>query len=204
MKNLETKYDPKQVEDRLYNEWVSKGYFHAKPNPDKKPFTIVIPPPNVTGKLHMGHALDETLQDILIRYHRMKGEEALWLPGTDHAGIATQIKVEEVLRNEEGLTRYDLGREKFLERVWEWKHQYGSNIINQLKKLGSSCDWERERFTMDEKCSKAVREVFVNLYNKGLIYQGNRIINWCPNCTTALSDAEVEYADQPGHFWHIK
>ena len=204
MKNLETKYDPKSVEDRLYAEWVEKGYFHAKPNPNKKPFTIVIPPPNVTGKLHMGHALDETLQDILIRYHRMKGEEALWLPGTDHAGIATQIKVEEVLRKEEGLTRYDLGREKFLERVWEWKHQYGSNIINQLKKLGSSCDWDRERFTMDEKCSKAVREVFVNLYNKGLIYQGNRIINWCPNCTTALSDAEVEYADQPGHFWHLK
>ena len=204
MKNLDTKYDPKKVEDRLYAEWVNKGYFHAKPNPDKKPFTIVIPPPNVTGKLHMGHALDETLQDILIRYHRMKGEEALWLPGTDHAGIATQIKVEEVLRKEENLTRYDLGREKFLERVWEWKHQYGSNIINQLKKLGSSCDWDRERFTMDEKCSKAVREVFVNLYNKGLIYQGNRIINWCPHCTTALSDAEVEYADQPGHFWHLK
>lgn len=204
MKNLETKYNPKQVEDRIYSEWVEQGCFHAEPNPDKKPFTIVIPPPNVTGKLHMGHALDETLQDILIRYHRMKGEETLWVPGTDHAGIATQIKVEEVLRNEEGLTRYDLGREKFLERVWAWKEQYGENIINQLKKLGSSCDWERERFTMDESCSRAVREVFVNLYNKGLIYQGNRIINWCPHCTTALSDAEVVYTDQPGHFWHIK
>ena len=204
MKNLETKYDPKQVEDRIYKSWIDGGYFHAKPNPDKKPFTIVIPPPNVTGQLHMGHALDETLQDILIRYHRMKGEEALWVPGTDHAGIATQIKVEEVLRTEEGLTRYDLGREKFLERVWEWKQQFGSRIINQLKKLGSSCDWERERFTMDEKYSDAVKEVFVNLYNKGLIYQGNRIINWCPSCTTALSDAEVEYSEQAGHFWHIK
>lgn len=204
MKNIETKYDPKQVEDRIYQSWIDGGYFHAMPNPDKKPFTIVIPPPNVTGQLHMGHALDETLQDVLIRYHRMKGEEALWIPGTDHAGIATQIKVEEMLRNEEGLTRYDLGREKFLERVWEWKHQYGSRIINQLKKLGNSCDWERERFTMDEGYSKAVREVFVNLYEKGFIYQGNRIINWCPSCTTALSDAEVEFAEQAGHFWHIK
>ncbi len=204
MKNIETKYDPKQVEDRIYQSWLDGGYFHATPNPDKKPFTIVIPPPNVTGQLHMGHALDETLQDVLIRYHRMKGEEALWIPGTDHAGIATQIKVEEMLRNDEGLTRYDLGREKFLERVWEWKHQYGSRIINQLKKLGNSCDWERERFTMDEGYSKAVREVFVNLYEKGLIYQGNRIINWCPSCTTALSDAEVEYSETAGHFWHIK
>lgn len=204
LKNLETKYDPKQVEDRIYNSWIEGGYFHAEPNPDKEPFTIVIPPPNVTGQLHMGHALDETLQDILIRYHRMKGEEALWLPGTDHAGIATQIKVEEMLRVEEGLTRYDLGRDKFLERVWDWKQKYGSRIINQLKKLGSSCDWERERFTMDEGYTKAVREVFVNLYNKGLIYQGNRIINWCPSCTTALSDAEVEYTEQAGSFWHIK
>jgi len=202
--NIETKYDPKQVEDRIYQSWLDGGYFHATPNPDKKPFTIVIPPPNVTGQLHMGHALDETLQDVLIRYHRMKGEEALWIPGTDHAGIATQIKVEEMLRNDEGLTRYDLGREKFLERVWEWKHQYGSRIINQLKKLGNSCDWERERFTMDEGYSKAVREVFVNLYEKGFIYQGNRIINWCPSCTTALSDAEVEYSETAGHFWHIK
>jgi len=169
VKNLETKYDPKQVEDRIYNGWEEKGCFHAKVNRNKKPFTIVIPPPNVTGQLHMGHALDETLQDILIRYHRMKGEEALWLPGTDHAGIATQIRVEEFLRKEEGLTRYDLGREKFLERVWDWKKKYGDTIINQLKKLGSSCDWERERFTMDERYSKAVREVFVNLYEKGLI-----------------------------------
>ena len=204
MKNLDTKYDPKQVEDRIYQQWIDGGYFHAEPNPDKKPFTIVIPPPNVTGQLHMGHALDETFQDILIRYHRMKGEEALWLPGTDHAGIATQIKVEEYLRENEGVTRHDIGREKFLERVWEWKDKYGATIINQLKKLGSSCDWERERFTMDEQCSKAVREVFVNLYEKDLIYQGNRIINWCPSCATALSDAEVEYSEHAGHFWHIK
>lgn len=204
MKNLETKYDPKQVEDKIYESWLDGGYFHAKANPDKEPFTIVIPPPNVTGQLHMGHALDETFQDIIIRYQRMKGKEALWLPGTDHAGIATQIKVEEMLRVNEGLTRYDLGREKFLERVWEWKKQYGDRIINQLKKLGCSCDWERERFTMDDGYSKSVREVFVNLYNKGLIYQGNRIINWCPSCTTALSDAEVEYSEKDGHFWHIK
>ncbi len=204
MKNLETKYDPKQVEERIYDGWVKGGYFSASPNPDKTPYTIVIPPPNVTGQLHMGHALDETLQDILIRYHRMKGEEALWLPGTDHAGIATQIKVEEALRVEEGLSRYDLGREKFLERVWDWKQKYGDRIINQLKKLGSSCDWDRERFTMDEGYSHAVREVFVNLYDKGLIYQGNRIINWCPSCTTALSDAEVEYSEADGHFWHIR
>jgi len=203
-KNIAKTYDPKQVEDRIYNEWMEKGYFRAEVEPEKEPFTIVIPPPNVTGQLHMGHALDETLQDILIRWERMQGYSTLWLPGTDHAGIATQIKVEEVLRTEEGLTRYDLGREKFLERVWEWKHTYGNRIINQLKKLGSSCDWSRERFTMDEGCSKAVREVFVNLYNKGLIYQGNRIINWCPSCITALSDAEVEYEEKAGHFWYIK
>lgn len=203
-KNIAKTYDPASFEDRLYNEWVEKGYFHAEVNPDKKPYTIVIPPPNVTGQLHMGHALDETLQDILIRYKRMQGYEALWIPGTDHAGIATQIKVEEMLRVNEGLTRYDLGREKFLERVWDWKKQYGDRIINQLKKIGSSCDWDRERFTMDEGCSKAVKEVFVNLYNKGLIYQGSRIINWCPHCITALSDAEVEHAEQAGHFWHIK
>ena len=203
-KNIAKTYDPKQVEDRIYNEWMEKGYFRAEVEPEKEPFTIVIPPPNVTGQLHMGHALDETLQDILIRWKRMQGYSTLWLPGTDHAGIATQIKVEEVLRTEEGLTRYDLGREKFLERVWEWKHTYGNRIINQLKKLGSSCDWSRERFTMDEGCSKAVREVFVNLYNKGLIYQGNRIINWCPSCITALSDAEVEYEEKTGHFWYIK
>ncbi len=200
---LGKQYEPKEVEDRIYQNWMDKGYFTAKPDPDKEPFTVVIPPPNVTGQLHMGHALDETLQDILIRYKRMMGYNALWVPGTDHAGIATQIKVEEALRKE-GLTRYDLGREKFLEKVWEWKRLYGGRIINQLKKLGSSCDWSRERFTMDEGCSKAVREVFVNLYNKGLIYQGSRIINWCPKCTTALSDAEVEYSEQDGHFWHIK
>ncbi len=203
-KNIAKTYDPSQVEDRLYNEWCEKGYFHAVPSPDKKPYTIVIPPPNVTGQLHMGHALDETLQDILIRYKRMQGYCALWVPGTDHAGIATQIKVEEELRVKEGKTRYDLGRDKFLERVWDWKKLYGDRIINQLKKIGSSCDWDRERFTMDEGCSKAVREVFVNLYNKGLIYQGSRIINWCPHCITALSDAEVEHAEQGGHFWHIK
>ena len=203
-KNLAKTYDPAQVEDRIYQTWTENGYFHAEIDPDKKPFTIVIPPPNVTGQLHMGHALDETLQDILIRYKRMQGYAALWVPGTDHAGIATQIKVEESLRVNEGLTRYDLGREKFLERVWDWKNHFGDQIINQLKKIGSSCDWERERFTMDEGCSKAVREVFVNLYEKGLIYQGSRIINWCPHCVTALSDAEVEHAEQAGHFWHIK
>ena len=204
-KNIIAKtYAPSEFEDRIYNTWVEKGYFHAEPNADKKPFTIVIPPPNVTGQLHMGHALDETLQDILIRYKRMQGFEALWIPGTDHAGIATQIKVEEQLRVNEGLTRHDLGREKFLERVWDWKKQYGDRIINQLKKIGSSCDWDRERFTMDEGCSKAVREVFVNLYEKGLIYQGSKIINWCPHCITALSDAEVEHAEQEGHFWYVK
>ena len=197
-------YDPKAVEDRIYKTWVSKGYFGAKPDKNKKPFTIVIPPPNVTGQLHMGHAFDETLQDILIRYKRMQGFEALWIPGTDHAGIATQIKVEAELREKEGLTRYDLGREKFLERVWDWKEKYGNRIISQLKKIGCSCDWDRERFTMDEGCSKAVREVFVNLYNKGLIYRGPRIINWCPNCITALSNEEVEHAEHAGHFWHIR
>lgn len=202
--NIAKTYHPAEFEDRIYQTWIDKGYFHAEMDPDKKPFTIVIPPPNVTGQLHMGHALDETLQDILIRYKRMQGYSALWIPGTDHAGIATQIKVEEELRVKEGLTRYDLGREKFLERVWDWKKQYGDRIITQLKKIGSSCDWDRERFTMDEGCSKAVREVFVNLYNKGLIYQGSRIINWCPHCITALSDAEVEHEEQAGHFWHIK
>ena len=202
--NLPKNYAPSEFEDRIYAGWCEKGYFTPERDPEKKPFTIVIPPPNVTGQLHMGHALDETLQDILIRYKRMQGFSALWVPGTDHAGIATQIKVEENLRKNEGLTRYDLGREKFLERVWDWKKQYGDRIISQLKKLGSSCDWTRERFTMDEGCSKAVREVFVNLYNKGLIYRGNRIINWCPHCKTALSDAEVEYTEQDGHFWHIR
>ncbi len=203
-KELAKTYNPSEVEDRIYADWMEKGYFHAEVDKTKKPFTIVIPPPNVTGQLHMGHALDETLQDILIRYKRMQGFSTLWVPGTDHAGIATQIKVEEELRVNEGLTRYDLGREKFLERVWDWKEKYGSRIINQLKKIGSSCDWDRERFTMDDGCSKAVKEVFVNLYNKGLIYQGSRIINWCPHCITALSDAEVDHAEQPGSFWHIK
>ncbi len=201
---LDKIYNPGEVEDRLYNQWVEKGYFTPSVDPEKEPFTIVIPPPNVTGQLHMGHAMDETLQDILIRYKRMAGYAALWVPGTDHAGIATQIKVEEQLRKEEGLTRYDLGREAFTQRVWDWKHQYGTRIINQLKKLGSSCDWTRERFTMDENLSKAVKEVFVTLYEKGLIYQGERIINWCPRCITALSDAEVEYAEQNGCFWHIR
>ena len=204
MSELPKTYDPKSVEDKLYKFWVDSCFFHAEVNPDKKPYTIVIPPPNVTGQLHMGHAFDETLQDILIRTKRMQGYEALWMPGTDHAGIATQIKVEENLRKEEGLTRYDLGREEFLKRVWAWKDKFGSRIISQLKKLGTSCDWDRERFTMDEGCSKAVREVFVNLYNKGLIYKGHRIINWCPHCATALSDAEVEYETQPGKLWHIR
>ena len=201
---LDKIYNPKEVEDRLYSGWVEKGYFTPQPDPNKEPFTIVIPPPNVTGQLHMGHAMDETLQDILIRYKRKAGYATLWVPGTDHAGIATQIKVEETLRKEEGLTRYDLGRESFIERVWDWKHKFGTRIINQLKKLGSSCDWTRERFTMDENLSKAVKEVFVTLYEKGLIYQGERIINWCPRGITALSDAEVEYAEQEGHFWHIR
>ena len=202
--NLDKSYQPQEVEERLYKKWEESGYFKADAKSKKKPYTIVIPPPNVTGQLHMGHALDETLQDILIRYKRLSGYEALWVPGTDHAGIATQIKVEEVLRKEQGLTRHDLGREKFLELVWDWKAKYGGTIIKQLKKLGSSCDWSRERFTMDEGCSKAVKEVFVNLYDKGLIYRGDRIINWCPHCITALSDAEVEYEEQDGNFWHIR
>ena len=202
-KELAKVYAPQQVEDKIYDFWLKGKYFHAEPDDNKDPFTIVIPPPNVTGQLHMGHALDETLQDILVRYKRMQGFNTLWVPGTDHAGIATQIKVEAELRKE-GKTRYDLGREEFLRRVWAWKEQYGSRIINQLKKLGSSCDWDRERFTMDEGCSRAVKEVFVSLYDKGLIYQGNRIINWCPHCITALSDAEVEYTEQQGSFWHIR
>ena len=203
-KELAKNYNPAEFEDRLYSEWCEKGYFKPDPDEKKKPFSIVIPPPNVTGQLHMGHALDETLQDILVRTKRMQGYSTLWVPGTDHAGIATQIKVEERLRVDEGLSRYDLGREKFLERVWDWKDSYEARITGQLKKLGASCDWSRQRFTMDEGCSRAVREVFVNLYDKGLIYRGHRIINWCPRCLTALSDAEVEYKDQPGNFWHIK
>ena len=202
-KELPKVYDPRQVEPRIYQMWTDGGCFKAEPNPDKKPFSIVMPPPNVTGQLHMGHAMDATLQDILIRFKRMQGYEALWLPGTDHAGIATQIKVEENLR-QEGLTRYDLGREKFLERVWAWKEKYGNRIVEQQKKMGSSCDWDRSRFTMDEGCSRAVRETFCELYDKGLIYKGSRIINWCPHCLTALSDAEVEYTDKPGHLWYIR
>ena len=197
-------YEPQQVENEIYKMWEDGGYFRPQGKEGAKPFTIVMPPPNVTGQLHMGHAMDATLQDTLIRFKRMQGYDALWIPGVDHAGIATQIKVEEELRKNEGLSRYDLGREKFLERVWDWKHKYGNRIVEQQKKLGSSCDWERARFTMDEGCSKAVREVFVSLYEKGLIYKGSRIINWCPNCVTALSDAEVEYVDKPGHLWHIR
>ena len=197
-------YEPQQVESRIYQMWQEGGYFHAEKDESKKPFTIVMPPPNVTGQLHMGHAMDATLQDTLIRFKRMQGYNALWSPGVDHAGIATQIKVEEELRVREGITRYDLGREKFLERVWDWKYKYGNRIVEQQKKLGASCDWDRARFTMDEGCSKAVREVFVSLYEKGLIYKGSRIINWCPNCVTALSDAEGEYVDKPGHLWHIR
>ena len=203
MRELPKVYDPKEVEQSIYQMWVDGGYFHTERDPEKKPFTIVMPPPNVTGQLHMGHAMDASLQDVLIRYKRMQGYAALWVPGVDHAGIATQIKVEEELRKE-GLTRYDLGREKFLERVWDWKRKYGNRIVEQQKKLGASCDWERHAFTMDETCSKAVRKVFVDLYHKGLIYKGSRIINWCPHCTTALSDAEVEYADKPGYIWNIR
>ena len=204
MKELPKAYDPKQVESKIYDLWMKGGYFEGKIDPEKEPFSIVMPPPNVTGQLHMGHALDATLQDILTRYKRMQGCAALWLPGVDHAGIATQIKVEEVLRKEEGKTRYDLGREKFLERVWAWKQQYGDRIVEQQKSMGVSCDWSRSRFTMDDTCAKAVRETFCELYEKGLIYKGKRIINWCPHCRTALSDAEVEYKDIPGSFWYIR
>ncbi len=204
MKELPKVYDPGTVEKRIYEMWQSHGCFKGVIDPDKKPFSIVMPPPNVTGQLHMGHALDSTLQDILTRYKRMQGYAALWLPGTDHAGIATQIKVEEELRVKEGLTRYDLGREKFLDRVWEWKNKYGNRIVEQQKVLGASCDWDRSAFTMDETRAKSVRETFCELYEKGLIYKGSRIINWCPKCRTALSDAEVEYKDMPGSFWHIR
>ena len=202
-KDLAKQYDPKDVEDRIYKFWLDGKYFHAKCDPDKKPYSIVIPPPNITGQLHMGHALDNTLQDILIRYRRMQGYDALWLPGTDHASIATEAKIVEAMRKE-GITKEDIGREGFLKRAWEWKEKFGGRIIEQLKKMGSSCDWDRERFTMDEGCSKAVKEVFVNLYNKGLIYRGERIVNWCPHCLTSISDAEVEYEDQAGHFWHLR
>ena len=202
-KELEKTYNPAEIEDRLYEKWMEKGYFHAEVNPDKNPYTIVIPPPNITGQLHMGHALDNTLQDILIRFKRMQGYETLWMPGTDHASIATEAKIVEAMK-EEGITKDDIGREAFLDRAWEWKEKYGGRIVSQLKKMGSSCDWERERFTMDEGCNRAVNEVFVNLYDKGLIYRGERIINWCPHCLTTISDAEVEYEDQHGHFWHLR
>ena len=204
MRELPKVYDPASVEKKIYDMWQKGGYFKGVIDPEKKPFSIVMPPPNVTGQLHMGHALDATLQDILIRYKRMQGYAALWLPGTDHAGIATQIKVEEELRKNEGLTRYDLGREKFLDRVWDWKNKYGDRIVEQQKVLGASCDWDRSSFTMDETRAKSVRETFCELYEKGLIYKGSRIINWCPKCRTALSDAEVEYKDMPGFFWHIR
>ena len=202
-KELEKNYNPAQIEQKWYGNWVENKYFHAEVNRSKRPFTIVMPPPNITGQLHMGHALDNTMQDIIIRYKRMAGYEALWLPGTDHASIATEAKIVEKMR-EEGIDKEDIGRDKFLERAWEWKKQYGGRIVSQLKKIGSSCDWDRERFTMDEGCNKAVKEVFVNLYNKGQIYRGERIINWCPKCLTSISDAEVEYEDQAGHFWHLR
>ncbi len=202
-KDLKKAYDHSQVEEKLYQRWMERGYFSAHPNPDKKPFTIVIPPPNITGQLHMGHGLDNTIQDAIIRFRRMQGFETLWLPGTDHASIATEVKVVNQLA-EQGIKKEDIGREEFLKHVWKWKEEYGGRIVNQLKKLGSSCDWEKERFTMDEGCSHAVRKVFVQLYDKGLIYRGNRIINWCPHCQTALSDAEVEYTEQPSHLWHVR
>jgi len=202
-RELAKTYDPKSIEDRLYEKWMEKKYFHAEVDRTKKPFTIVIPPPNITGQLHMGHALDNTMQDILIRFKRMQGYNALWQPGTDHASIATEVKIIETLK-EEGVSKEDLGREGFLKRAWEWKEEYGGRIIGQLKKLGSSCDWERERFTMDEGCNKAVTEVFCKMHEKGWIYKGSRIINWCPVCNTSISDAEVEYEEQAGHFWHIK
>ena len=202
-KELSKLYDPKEVEDKIYKFWMDNDCFKAHRDPDKKPYTIVIPPPNITGQLHMGHALDETLQDILIRWKRMSGYAALWLPGTDHAAIATEAKIVAAMA-EEGLTKEGIGREKFMERAWAWKAKFGGRIVEQLKKLGCSCDWSRERFTMDEGCNKAVREVFVNLYNKGLIYRGERIINWCPHCKTSISDAEVNYEDQAGHFWHLR
>ena len=202
-RELAKTYDPQSVEDRLYKFWVDGGFFHAEIDPEKEPYTIVIPPPNITGQLHMGHALDNTLQDILIRFRRMQGRATLWLPGTDHASIATEAKIVAAMA-EEGLKKEDLGREKFLERAWDWKRTYGGRIVEQLKKLGSSCDWDRERFTLDEGCNKAVNEVFVRLYEKGLIYRGEKIINWCPTCLTSISEAEVEYEDQAGHFWHVR
>ena len=199
---LEKTYNPSSFEDSIYDFWIKGNYFHAEVDPDKKPYTIVMPPPNITGQLHIGHALDETVQDILIRWKRMSGYSALWLPGTDHASIATEAKIVEAMRKE-GITKDDIGREKFLERAWDWKREYGGRITRQLRKLGVSCDWSRERFTMDEGCSNAVKEVFVKLYDEGKIYRGNRMVNWCPHCNTSISDAEVEYEEQQGHFWHI-
>src|SRR5690606_34137285 len=196
-------YDPKAVEEKWYRFWLEHDCFHAEVDPDRKPYAIVIPTPNVTGRLHLGHALNNTLQDILVRYHRMKGDNTMWIPGTDHAGIATQVKVEEELAKE-GLNRHQLGREKFLERVWQWKNEYGDTIIRQLKKLGSSCDWQRECFTMDEGCSRAVREVFIRLYEKGLIYRGSYLVNWCPQCATTLSDIEVEHEERDARLWHLR
>ncbi len=203
-KNLEKNYNPKEFENRIYEYWMDKGYFNANVNKEKKPFTIVLPPPNITGQLHMGHALDHTLQDILIRWKRMQGYEALWIPGTDHASIATEVKVVEKIYKEEGRTKDEIGRDEFLKKAWDWKEEYGGRIVDQMKKLGNSCDWSRERFTMDEGCNKAVTEVFIQLYEKGYIYRGNRIINWCPDCKTSLSDAEVEHEEKQGFFWHVK
>ena len=203
MKELEKTYNPAGIEGKLYEKWLDKKYFRAQPNKDKKPFTIVMPPPNITGQLHMGHALDNTMQDILIRYKRMQGYEALWQPGTDHAAIATEVKVIESLKKQ-GIDKEELGRDGFLEKCWDWRKEYGGRIINQLHKMGSSADWDRERFTMDEGCSEAVQEVFIRLYEKGYIYKGSRIVNWCPVCQTSISDAEVEHEDQNGFFWHIK
>lgn len=201
--NIPKTYDPAAVEKKWYKFWEENKLFHAEPKPGAKPFSIVIPPPNITGQLHMGHALDNTLQDILIRWHRMMGDNTCWFPGYDHAGLATQIKVEEEIQKNEGLTRYDLGRDAFVKRVWDWKEQYSHRIIDQLKALGVSCDWDRTRFTLDEGCSKAVREVFVSLYERGLIYRGTRITNWCVHCNTALSDIEVEHQEDAGHLWYI-
>ncbi len=201
-KELATKYDPKDVEDRIYASWIDQKLFHGQLDTSKKPYTIVIPPPNITGHLHMGHALDNTIQDILIRFRKMQGFDTLWIPGTDHAAIATEVKIVEKMK-EDGLSKEMLGRDGFLVKAWEWKEQYGGTIINQLKKLGTACDWDRERFTMDEGCSKAVKEVFVKLYDKGLIYRGEKIINWCTDCKTSISDAEVEHEEKDGNFWHF-
>ena len=203
-KNLAKNYNPKDFEDRIYQMWEEKGAFRAEVDPDKKPFAIVMPPPNITGQLHMGHALDQTLQDVLTRWKRMQGYSALWLPGSDHASIATEVKVVEKIREEEGKEKEDLGREEFLKRAWAWKEEYGGRITRQCRKLGDSCDWSRERFTMDEGCNKAVKHFFVKLYEKGLIYKGNRLINWCPQCGTSLSDAEVEHEDKNGMYWYFR